>query len=166
MMTVIISVIVSTLFGALGPIVSPGISFPGFNQIAGKNLFSQISSNLPKNGFNELTTGDFSEIDPVKSLSNVTIPIDNVLRALKDKLGIGSINDILNGKADIGALKSALDESLGSEGTSDTISNTRKALESLKTIFVLGANILIAVLETAVWIVKGLLGLMTQTGLS
>src|SRR3989344_2204073 len=81
---IITTVIISILLGTISPISSLGVNF------SSQNLFSQIVSKLPKKSL--------SEVNPMESLSNVTAPLDNVFRAIKDQLGgSDSIKNFLGG---------------------------------------------------------------------
>lgn len=137
--TLITTVIISILLGVTSPFISPGVNFPS------QNLFSQIISQLPKN--------NLSEIDPMKSLGNVTGPLDNVWEALG-----GQLKGFLNSKDTslLGPLKSSLGSGLGVENTS----TAWKVLGIAKSALILTANILVAVLEVALGLLKGMLGLI------
>lgn len=148
MITIITTIIVSILLGVISPIVSPGVN------LSGQNLFSQITSQLP--------TKNLSEVNPINSLNNATAPLNAIWKALGDKLniqGLDSIKDFVNGQTDSIALKSSLGSGLGVQDTSTTM---WQVLGIAKSAFMLAANILVAVLEIVLWLLKGVLGLINQ----
>ena len=146
MITIITTIIVSILLGVISPIISPGVNFPS------ENLFSQIISQLP--------TRSLSEINPMESLDNATAPLNSIWKAFSEKLNIRGLDGIkktfLNGQTGGKALKSSLESGLGVQDTS----TIWQVLGMAKSAFILIANILVAVLEVVLWLVKGVLGLV------
>ncbi len=136
MITIIITIIVSMLLGVTSPIISFGVNLPS------KNLFSQISS-----------TNSLSDINPLKSLGKVTAPLDSLLLLG----GLGRYADIKPWLP-----KSALEGISWFEGTLDNIDNLSVAgvLMVARSGFILVANILVTVLEIALSILRGILGLI------
>ena len=134
MTTIIITLIVSVLLGVTSP-----ISYLGIN-LSSQNLFSQISS-----------SNSLSEINPLESLGKVTAPLDSMLG------GLGRYIDIKPWLP-----KSALDGISGFEGTLDSIDNLSagQVLRVAKSGLILVANILVTVLEIALSILRGILGLI------
>lgn len=95
----------------------------------------------------------------MESLENATVPLNGIWKALGSKLniqGLGSIKGFLNGRIDGRALKSSLESGLGVQDTS----TMWRVLGIAKSAFILTANILIAVLEIVLWLLRGVLGLM------
>lgn len=157
MMTIIITIIVSMLTGFI-PVNYLGVNF----LTAPENLIfwrldsaqqessftSQISSKVSKN---------LSEVDPLGSLGKATAPLDNIWKALgpyiKGLIGPdeGPMDSIYSPQA-----KSALEGRLGFLGNLDTTSIFGVA----KSAFILIANILVTVLEIALWLLKAVLGLV------
>lgn len=123
--------------------VIPGVSF-GVN-LSGQNLFSQISSTS--------SLSSLFEINPLESLGKVTEPLDSMLGGLGRYLLV-DIKPWLP--------KSALERISGFEGTFDNIDNISvgQALRIAKSGFILAANIMITVLEIALSLLRGILGLV------
>ena|SRR3989344_2853476 len=144
---IITIVVISILFGTLSPISSPGVNFP---LETGKKLYSQITSQVQKKSL--------SEVNPLESLDGVTTPLDNVFKAIGDRLGgLDGIKGFLGGSSNSalsGRVKSSL---LGSFDSGDT-SGTSWMMEMLKSGFVLVAKIFLAVLQVVTSIIKTILG--------
>lgn len=134
MVTIIITVIVSVLLGVASPIIPLGINLPS------QKLFSQISS-----------TNSLFEINPLESLGKVTAPLDSMLG------GLGRYLEIKPWLP-----KSALESISGLEGTFDSIENISvgQALRIAKSGFILVANIMVTVLEIALSLLRGILGII------
>src|SRR3989338_1674225 len=142
---IITTVIISILLGTISPISSIGVNFPS------QNLFSQIVSKLPKKSL--------SEVNPMESLSNVTAPLDNVFRAIKDQLGgSDSIKNFLGGDS---TLSGRVKSSLVSSFNSGDASGTWQAIGMLKSVFILVTKIFLAVLQIAMTVLKAILGLVS-----
>lgn len=96
------------------------------------------------------------------SLGNVTAPLDNLWKAVGQRLNIQSVEDIKNffksGTAASKALKSSLGSDLADQGASSTI---WRVLGIAKSVFVLIANIFVAILEIVLWLLRGALGLVS-----
>ncbi len=160
---IITTIIFSVLIGVFSPIGSLGVNFLGSidSPQAGQNLFSQISQ-----------IKNLSELNPTEALGNVTIPFDKILKVLgqkfnisssediKNLLGVGSIDSLRDGTTVTEASKSALG---GRLALGDTLSNISlgQALGMAKSAFILVANILVTVLEVVLWVLKGIIGLVT-----
>lgn len=131
MITIIVTIIISMLLG---------VTSPTFFLQTNQNLFSQISS-----------TGSLSDINPLESLSRVTGPLDGFLK------GLGRYTDIKPWLP-----KSALGGISGFEGILDSVDNMSvgQVLRIAKSGFILVANILVTVLEIALRILRGILGLV------
>jgi hypothetical protein len=143
---IISTIIFSVLFGIFSPIGSLGFNLPN------QNLFSQIGSST-----------SLSELNPTEALGNVTAPLDNIWKSLAGKLNISGLEDIkgyLGSNISNRASNSLQDKSLGLSDTLDGIS-VWQALGMVKSVFILVANISIAVLEAALWVLKSILGLIT-----
>lgn len=140
MVTIITTIIVSVILGTLGSSMPLGINLPG------KNLFSQISS-----------INSLSEVKPLESLINVTGPIDGIWKALGRYLNVPS------GPDDSLRAKSALAGRLDIKDALNRMDNVSigRALGVAKSALILMANILVAVLEIALWALRGILGLIT-----
>ena len=71
----------------------------------------------------------------------------------------------MNSKAPTEPLKSNLDSSLGGVISSSSLNDISvwQAMGIAKSIFVTGANILVAVLETLLWILKWILGFIPKS---
>jgi len=141
--------------GAISPNLSLGVNFPS------KNLFSQIISQLP----NPALKKSLSEIDPMESLGNVTAPLDSVWEAIGSRLKVFISNNKTAGSLS-GPLKSSPDESLTNKDTSattwfDKLTTNGQVLGIAKSTVILIANILIAVLEIVLWVLRGLLKLVS-----
>lgn len=93
---------------------------------------------------------DLSRINPMDSLGNATAPLDAIWKALIDKI---SIKDI--GVYTSGPLKSSLVSRLSSKDTS----TMGQAFGVAKSAIILIGNIFVAVLEIALWAVRGILSL-------
>jgi len=96
---------------------------------------------------------NFLEINPLKSLNNVTAPLDNIWRGLGSQINI-KLPDNLNP----GPLK-ALDSQLGVKNTLDNIS-VWQTLGMFKEAFIIGAQILVVLLEVVLQILRSILGLI------
>ncbi|MDP3696702.1 MAG: hypothetical protein Q8R55_01565 [Candidatus Taylorbacteria bacterium] len=170
MITIITTIIVSILLGIVSPVVSPGVNF-----LSG-NLFSQITSQLPTKSLPVVSPPNLSEVNPMESLINATAPLNSIWKALGEKLnmqGLDSIKTFLNGQwirqahhKTVGSVNSlqggrALKSSLGSGLGGQDTSTIWQVLGIAKSAFILIANILVAVLEIAVWLLRGTLGLMS-----
>src|SRR3989344_3394396 len=142
---IITTVIISILLGTISPISSLGVNFPS------QNLFSQIVSKLPKKSL--------SGVNPMESLSNVTAPLDNVFRAIKDQLGgSDSIKSFLGNDDTLPRrVKSSLVSSFNLEDTSATW----QAIGILKSVVILVAKILLAVLQIATTVLRSILSLIS-----
>ena len=140
-MALIITLIVSALLGVTSPIIPLGINLLGSTSSpqANQNLVSQSSAN------------SLSEINPLESLGKVTAPIDSLLGGLDRYIDVRPWLP-----------KSALESVSEFEGTLDTIDNISigQALRIAKSGFVLVANILVTILEIALSILRGILGLI------
>lgn len=102
-----------------------------------------------------------SEVDPMGPLGNVTAPLDNLWKAVGQRLNIQSIEDIksfFRGGDAPRALKSSLGSDLASQDTSNTV---WRVLGIAKSAFVLIANIFVAILEIVLWLLRGVLGLIS-----
>ncbi len=99
-------------------------------------------------------TSDLFKINPLESLSNVTAPLDNIWRDLGNKL---NIKLELPGNISPEPLKS-LENQIAVKSTLDNVS-VWQVLTMAKSAFILMAQILIAVMETSIWVLKGILNL-------
>lgn len=97
-----------------------------------------------------ISVNKLSDLDPLASLRNVTAPLDNVWRALYDQFNIKGLPDIKNfisrGKniTSPGPQKSNLEGSFSAKDTFDVILDWWQTVRSF---FILVANILVAILE-------------------
>ncbi len=146
MITIIVTIIVSALLGFGSPLNFIGANFLSGNQNISKNLFSQISSNL--------SDKKLSNLNPIDSLGRATAPLDAIWKALGPQ-----IKSFLDSNASglKGASKSSLEGQLSQNDTSDQ----GQGYGVIKSTFILIGNIFVAVLEIALWLLKGLLNLVT-----
>ena len=91
-----------------------------------------------------------SEINQLEIVNDITRPLNDVIRSF---LNSGQ------GSSIIPRLKASLD-GLNSPNTSNTMS-IGEIISKSKEAFILIAQILVAVLETALWVLKGVLGWIT-----
>jgi len=119
--------------------ICPSVSF-GNNVITSPKIENSEKLNL-------------SEVNPLESLERITLPFDGILTGLRDRFNIKLPNNLTPGP-----LKS-LERRFTVQDTSDDIS-TDKILMIAKSGFVLVAQILIAVMELTLVVLKGILGLM------
>lgn len=99
---------------------------------------------------------NLSEINPLKSLGNVTAPLDNIWRDLSSRLNIKlELPENISPEP----LKS-LENQLAVKSTLDNVS-VWQVLTMAKSAFILIAQILITVMETAIWVLKGILNYFT-----
>lgn len=146
-MITIITIIIVSMLGIFSPIVSPGVNLSDFN------LFSQVSSINSK-----LKKSSLSEVNPLESLSNVTAPLDSIWETIGARLNFQDLDGGLKGflnSMDGRALKSSLGDSLDGQDTS----TSWQVLGIVKSALILTANILVAVLEIALWLLRGILRL-------
>lgn len=136
----------SMIFTLIAGVLSLSYSFSPQNL-----LFAQISK-----------TSSLSEVNPLGSIGNVTLPLDKIWEALKAQFnGYNPTEDIKRSVAsDIspGASKSALEEIF--EGKLQNVS-LWQALGIVKSAFIVGANVLVAVMEIAIKVLRFVLGLIT-----
>ena len=131
--------------GVTGPIVPFGVNF---------------SSGIETLAVNQQR---LSDVNPLKSLGNVTAPLDGVWKALGQRFNINSFDDLkrfLGGSSNTSTEppKTALGGSFGLNGTSTT---TGGMFGIAKSVFILTANILVIVLDLALKALKYILGLIT-----
>lgn len=96
----------------------------------------------------------------MEGLNNATAPLNALYEAIGAKLniqGLQSLKDFVTGGTIPKPLKSSLGGSLDTKDTS-TIG---QVFGVAKSILILTANILVAVLEIVLWILKGVLGVIT-----
>lgn len=146
-MGIIATIIFSIIFGVFSPILPLGANLPlniGKLTLNDRSLLSQIGSQLTNKGL--------SELNPIEALGNVTAPLDAIWNGLNQYIDTKHIfskpsNSALEGRLDV-------------EGTLRGIDNLSmgRALEIAKSAFILVANILVAVLEIALWLLRGILG--------
>lgn len=138
----IITIIVSLLFGVTSPIAFLGLNLPNsINSLqTSHKLFSQVTY-----------ASSLSEVNPLESLGKVTAPLDSLLG------GLGRYTDIKPWLP-----KSALEGISGLEGTLDSIDNVSvgQVLKIAKSGFILIASILVTVLEIALRILRSVLGVI------
>jgi len=102
----------------------------------------------------------------MESVGNVLAPLNDILGKLNvNSLNLNSIKDFVNkggteGKALLQPLKPALG---GTSDIQDRLSNTSmsETIGTVKAIFIFAARIFVAILETLLWIFKGILNLVT-----
>jgi len=136
--------------GIVTPSISPGVNFPS------ENLFSQITSKLPKI--------DLSEVDPVKSLGNVTAPLDKIWEALVNKLNLDTLKNFLGDDSNEPSGEASKWGLEGLSGLKDTFSGELtmgKIFEAVKDIFIFAVNIFVIILEILLGLFKSLAGLIT-----
>jgi len=96
---------------------------------------------------------NFSDIDPLQSIGNVTAPLDKIFEAIGGKINLDSINLPKTLKSGPEA-RSNLKEILGDLSAQEVLGMARGA-------FIFVANIFIVILEVVLSIVRGILGLIT-----
>jgi len=138
------------MISILGIIIIPLVSFAAqFAQLPTPNIKKALS-----------------EVNPMESVGNVLAPLNDILGKLNvNSLNLNSIKDFVNkggteGKALLQPLKPALG---GTSDIQDRLSNTSmsETIGTVKAIFIFAARIFVAILETLLWIFKGILNLVT-----
>jgi len=126
--------------GITAPIVALGFNF------SSHDLLSQITSKFQKT--------NLSEVDPLESLGNVMAPLDSIWKAI-----IGSKLNL----DEVGLLELLKSGPEARSNLQDTLGDISapKALGMAKEVFIFVANILVAILETVVSILRGILGLIS-----
>ena len=133
--------------GILSPINSLGLNFIAENS---QNLFSQITSNLPQK--------PLAEVNLMESLSGATAPLNELFKAIGDRLGgLDGIKNFLRGGSSTS--KSSLADSF--RFIDDTSSDTDQTIGFIKSTIILIANILLGVLQVATTIIKFILSFIS-----
>ena len=132
--------------GAVSPNLSLGVNLPS------QNLFSQITSKLSESNLPATNLPKLSEVNPLDSLGNATAPLDAIWKAIGSKINWSSSI----GSYTSGPLKSSLASRLSSKDTS----TMGQAFGVAKSGLILIGNIFVAVLEIALWLIRGILSLV------
>ncbi|MDP3793025.1 MAG: hypothetical protein Q8Q89_04855 [bacterium] len=145
-----LAIIAMVLIGLILPRVSPAEQLPNLTETSSDSLQTPNLKNV----------NSLLEINQLEIINDITKPLNDVIRSFLNGGGQGS-SIIPRLKSSLGGISNQADRLNGQDTFNTNTMSIGEIIDKSKEVFILIAQILVTVLETALWMLKSILGFIS-----